>query len=83
MTERNEHHDRRHWTFTQLVPTILSLLAVIAAVFGAYSALDTRISLLEQATTTEINHTNEWRARMDAAVDEINRKLDRLTEGRK
>ena len=83
MTEETPH--RRHWTFNQeiSIPSVISLIAAIAAVFGACSALDTRISLLEQATISEGRHTDEWRARMDVAIDEINKKLDRLTEARK
>lgn len=79
------------WRFSRevSVTNVLSLFALVAAGFGAYYGLDKRVASTEQSIVTqkqtddrqdaEAQRTN---VQVQAALDRINTKLDRLIERR-
>ena len=61
---------------------VIGLISAIAAVLLAYGKLDTRVSLVEQAQLSQAHEQSNAIRRLEEAVSENNRKLDRLIERR-
>jgi len=75
-------NNRRKWSFSKEVSIgdAVGLAVAFTAVIVAYMTLDNRIALVEQMQASQAAGAVEWRERMENAVQEISRKLDRLIE---
>lgn len=82
-------HSATKWRINKeiSVPDIISFVAAVAAVVVAYSTLDTRLRLVEQAIVTqkETDHRQDqdslrYQGRIEEALRGLSLKLDRLIE---
>ncbi len=84
-----EEHERRRWHFKKELSLgdLLAVAGAAASVLWAYVTLDTRLTRLETAMafqkvvdTRQDEEALRYQARIEEAMREINRKLDRLIE---
>lgn len=82
-------HSATKWRINKeiSVPDIISFVAAVAAVVVAYSTLDTRLRLVEQAIVTQKEtdarqdqDSLRYQGRIEEALRGLSLKLDRLIE---
>jgi hypothetical protein len=83
--------DRRRWHIKKEVSLgdIIAFVVAAVALAGAYATLDKRLALLEQAVVVQHvvdarqdEESLRFQQRVNEALSEANRKLDRLIERR-
>lgn len=91
MEKKYEGDERRKWHIKKEVSLgdLLAFCSAALAVVYAYTTLDKRISLLEDAKVVQkVNDDRQdhealrYQQRIDVTLQEMNRKLDRLIERR-
>lgn len=89
MSAEYDGQNRRGWSIKKEI-SIGDAIAIVVgtlAALGAWSNLNTRVALLEQARIEQSKNDERqdseaarYQARIDKSLEEINRKLDRLIE---
>lgn len=86
-----ETPDRRKWHVKKEISVgdLIAFVMAAVAVITAYSTLDKRLAVIEEKVVTQAvtdarqdGEALRYQSRIDAALTEINRKLDRLVERR-
>lgn len=74
--------DKEQWRFKKEISLadIFSLSAAAAAVFYAYTTLDKRLAIVEAERTAEKIALSAFQNRMDARLDKMDEKLDRIIQ---
>lgn len=92
MSEEYEGANRRRWHIKKEISLgdLVAIVSAALAVVYAYTTLDKRVTLLESAAVVQkVTDTKQdeealrYQARLERAIEEINKKLDRLIEGRR
>lgn len=70
------------WRFKKEVSLadIITIVSAGAAVVYAYTTLDKRLAIIEAERTTEKVTTTAFQNRIDARLDKMDEKLDRIIE---
>lgn len=79
-----DYENRRKWSLNKEISLgdLIGLVSAFAAVLIAYGKLDTRVSLVEQSQLSQALAEERSVRRLEEAIAESNRKLDRLIERR-
>ena len=77
-----EGDNKRKWHMVKEVSIgdLIGLIAACSAVLVAYGKLDTRVALIEQSQVSQQAEFGRSISRLEGAISEMNRKLDRLIE---
>jgi len=70
------------WRFKKEISLadIITIVSAGAAVVYAYTTLDKRLAIIEAERTTEKVTTTAFQNRIDARLDKMDEKLDRIIE---
>jgi len=77
-----EGENKRKWHVAKeiSVADVVGLAVAFAAVLTAYGSLNTRVALMEQSQTLQQVEFSRSIERLEQAMSEVNKKLDRLIE---